>query len=317
MIKSIEATGKTETIAIENALKQLGMERDDVSVEVIARAKSGFLGIGSQPARIRVSYEVPDEPALAPVRETPKPVQEKKPEPVQPAAPVEEKKEQAPAAPRQKPARTEKKQPKASQPPRKPRTEEPKAEKAAPAQSPELPAAPVVAAAPVDPATLEEGSVEDKIYRFLTGLLAHMGNEAQISITAAENATYQVELIGQGIGSLIGRRGETLDAIQQLTNYSVNRGQNHRVRIHIDAENYRAKREESLQRLARKTAAKVVKNRRNITLEPMNAYERHVIHSALQEYRNVTTYSVGTEPNRRIVISYSRGERYNNYSNQE
>ncbi len=170
------------------------------------------------------------------------------------------------------------------------------------------------AAEPVIPQNLEEGSVEEKIYHFLTGLLAHMNSEAQVSIKQEESGTYQVELIGQGLGSLIGRRGETLDAIQQLTNYSVNRGQNHRVRIHLDAENYRAKREESLQRLARKTAGKVIKNRRNITLEPMNAYERHVIHTALQEHHNITTYSVGTEPNRRIVIAYSRGERYNHFA---
>lgn len=280
MTKSIEVTGKTESIAIENALKQLGLERDEVSVEVIARAKSGFLGIGSQPARVRVSYEAPDEaPAApaAPAAETPAPVEK-------PAPKAEQKKKPQPkAAPAEKPA--------------------PKAEHTAPA------------AEATDPAALEAGSVEERIYTFLSGLLSHMGNEGvQISITLEEGGAYQVTLLGQGLGSLIGRRGETLDAIQQLTNYSVNRGSSHRARIHLDAENYRAKREESLQRLARKTAAKVVKNRRNVTLEPMNAYERHVIHTALQDYRNVTTYSVGTEPNRRLVIAYSRGERYNNFA---
>ena len=114
--------------------------------------------------------------------------------------------------------------------------------------------------------------------------------------------------MGQNLGTLIGRRGETLDAIQQLTVYAVNRGLNKRVRIHLDAEHYRAKREESLERLANKVAAKVVKYRRNVTLEPMNAYERHVIHTALQEYPDIATYSVGTEPNRRTVVAYSRGE---------
>ena len=115
-------------------------------------------------------------------------------------------------------------------------------------------------------------------------------------------------LQGHGLGAIIGRRGETLDAIQQLTNYSVNRGQSKRVRIHVDAEGYRAKREESLQRLAVKVAGKVVKYRKNMTLEPMNAYERHVIHTALQETPDITTYSIGTEPNRRTVVAYSRGE---------
>ena len=345
MMKSIEVTGKTEAIAIDNAAKQLGLDRDDFSVEVIARAKSGFLGIGSQPARIRVTYEVPDEPA----EEKPKP-EEKKPEAKkqEAAKPQAEKKSSEPkqsqsqpaeaagsrmkkpaeksgsddAADRKVPAQAkkesgksadaasgqgQKKQKKGSSGQNagkkqsssaKVQQEKPKA--AEPEQAEVIPS---------NPEDFEAGSVEEKIYTFLTGLLEHMGSNAQVKIQKADNNTYQVELTGQqGLGSLIGRRGETLDAIQQLTNYSVNRGQNHRVRIHLDAENYRAKREESLQRLARKTAGKVVKNRRNITLEPMNAYERHVIHTALQDYRNVTTYSIGTEPNRRIVIAYTRGE---------
>ena len=120
---------------------------------------------------------------------------------------------------------------------------------------------------------------------------------------------YQVVLQGRGLGAIIGRRGETLDAIQQLTGYAVNHGQSKRVRIHVDAEGYRAKREESLVRLAQKVAGKVVKYRRNVTLEPMNAYERHVIHAALQDYPNVTTYSTGVEPNRRTVVAYAPGQK--------
>ena len=99
-----------------------------------------------------------------------------------------------------------------------------------------------------------------------------MGAEARPVIRVDENGTYQVELVGRELGGLIGRRGETLDAIQQLTGYAVNHGQSKRVRIHVDAEGYRAKREESLVRLAQKVAGKVVKYRRNVTLEPMNAY---------------------------------------------
>ena len=132
-----------------------------------------------------------------------------------------------------------------------------------------------------------------------------MNSPAQVNVALEEKGRYQVTLEGEKLGQLIGRRGETLDAIQQLTNYSVNRGQSKRVRIHIDAEGYRAKREESLQRLAVKVAGKVVKYRKNMTLEPMNAYERHVIHAALQDYPNVTTYSTGVEPNRRTVVAYA------------
>ena len=111
--------------------------------------------------------------------------------------------------------------------------------------------------------------------------------------------------LGAGVGALIGRRGETLDAIQQLTSYSVNRTGS-RVRVQLDAENYRAKREQSLERLANKVAGKVVKYRRSVTLEPMNAYERHVIHTALQKVPGVTTYSTGVDPNRRVIVAYDR-----------
>ena len=149
---------------------------------------------------------------------------------------------------------------------------------------------------------------EARIRAFLTGLLEQMGVEATITVGPRTENGIPVTLDGPKLGAVIGHRGETLDAIQQLTNYTVNRGRTHRVRIHIDAENYRAKREESLRRLASKVAAKVVKYRRNITLEPMNAYERHVIHETLQDYPDVITYSTGTEPNRRTVVAYSRGK---------
>ena len=126
-----------------------------------------------------------------------------------------------------------------------------------------------------------------------------------------------VTMLAAGIGNIHGKypanwQGlsfETLDAIQQLTNYAVNSGADKRIRVHVDAENYRAKREQSLQHLARKVAAKVTKYRRSVTLEPMNAYERHVIHAALQDEPGVTTYSIGSEPNRRVVVSYDREKR--------
>ena len=255
MLKWIESTGKTEEAAVEAALAKLGLDRDDVSVEVLERAKSGFLGIGSCPAKVKVTYEAPDEVEEAPVVSAP-PVEEVVPA----AAPVQ----------------------------------------------PESVAEPVPAAEPA--ADLSGDEAAERIHSFLTGLLAHMGAEATPRIELDERGNYQVELVGHNLGALIGRRGETLDAIQQLTVYAVNRGLNKRVRIHLDAEHYRAKREESLERLANKVAGKVVKYRRNVTLEPMNAYERHVIHTALQDYPDIPTYSVGTEPNRRTVVAYSRGE---------
>ena len=161
--------------------------------------------------------------------------------------------------------------------------------------------------APSPAAPVAEGEKAERIDAFLTGLLAQMGAEARPVIRMDENGTYQVELVGRELGGLIGRRGETLDAIQQLTSYSVNRTGS-RVRVQLDAENYRAKREQSLESLARKVAGKVTKYRRSVTLEPMNAYERHVIHETLQDYPDVITYSTGTEPNRRTVVAFSRGK---------
>uniref|UniRef100_UPI002D7FBFCA RNA-binding cell elongation regulator Jag/EloR n=1 Tax=Oscillibacter sp. TaxID=1945593 RepID=UPI002D7FBFCA len=167
--------------------------------------------------------------------------------------------------------------------------------------------------APSQPVSLGEEVDDEKaaaIKAFLGGLLEHMDSAAEVKVYLPENGRYKVILEGQGLGALIGRRGETLDAIQQITSYAVNRGGGPRVRIHLDAENYRAKREQSLQHLARKVAGKVVRYRRSVTLEPMNAYERHVIHTALQDFEGVTTYSTGTDPNRRVVVAFDRGERH-------
>lgn len=227
MKKYLEKSGKTEDEALAAALKELGLDRDDVSVEIVERAKSGFLGIGASPAVVRVEYDAPDE------------------EPV----------EEAPAV-----------------------STEPK---------------------------YTEG-VKADTERFLRGLLERMGVKAEIEITDRDNGGILVNLSGPGMGAVIGRRGETLDAIQHLTNYAVNRGSDKRCHISVDAESYRAKREESLVHLAEKMAAKVVKYKRSMALEPMNSYERHVIHTALQNFEGVSTSSTGTEPNRRVVVSYER-----------
>ena len=146
------------------------------------------------------------------------------------------------------------------------------------------------------------------ISNFLAGLLEQMGSSAAVKVYQPEKGRYKVYLEGENLGALIGRRGETLDAIQQLTSYAVNRTGG-RVRVQLDAEGYREKREQSLQHLARKVAGKVVKYRRSVTLEPMNAYERHVIHTALQEVPGVTTYSTGVDPNRRVIVAYDRDKK--------
>ena len=153
----------------------------------------------------------------------------------------------------------------------------------------------------------EADTQRDRVERYLRGLLDCMGIEADIEITERENGGLVANLSGSAMGAVIGRRGETLDAIQHLVNYSVNRG-SEKMHISVDAENYRSKREESLVRLAEKMAAKAVKYKRSMALEPMNSYERHVIHTALQNYEGVSTASTGVEPNRRVVVTYEKPE---------
>lgn len=256
MLISKEFRGKTTEDAIASALAELGLERDDISVEIVERGKSGFLGIGAVDAVVRVSFEGEDEPA-------PEAEPEKKPE--APKAPKAEKK---PAAP--------------------------KAEPAAPAEKPRKRAA---------------GDQAEETEKFLSGLLERMGVEARIEIAPRSGGGLNVNLAGAGIGAVIGRRGETLDAIQHLVNYAVNRGSDKRSHINVDAENYRAKREDSLVHLAEKMAAKAIKYQRSMALEPMNSYERHIIHAALQDHEGVTTSSIGAEPNRRVVVSCVRPEK--------
>ena len=310
MEKTIITSGKTIDLAIEAALNQLGLDRDSVSVQVIQQAKAGFLGFGAQPAKVQVTYEAPDP---APVPEKPKSalgsasrskpkasgVPVKKPDPKPEVKPETVKTETPVAAPKQekkaekKVEKTEKKQEKAEKKVEKKQEKtEKKTEKKVEAPKEYTPA--------------EAGSVEEKIETFIAGLLKHMGSNAVPHAWKADANTYKVDLVGDDLGYLIGRRGDTLDAIQHLANYTVNRDVEGHIRINVDAECYREKREDSLRRYARKKAQQVLKARRRTTLEPMNAYERHVIHATLQEMDNITTYSTGTEPNRRVVIEYGR-----------
>ena len=265
MINTLEKSARTVDAAIEDALKELGMNRDDVSVEILDMGKTGFLGFGVSPARVRVSYETPDPAPEKPANPAPAPKAEKKPAP--------EKAEKKPA---------------------------PKAEKPAPKAEPEVKAAPAVT---------DENAEYAAIRSFLSGLLDRMGVNAEMEISPRDNGGINVNLTGPAMGAIIGRRGETLDAIQHLTNYVVNKDSEKHLHISVDAEAYRSKREDSLTRLAEKMAEKAIKYKRSMALEPMNSYERHVIHTALQNYEGVTTSSTGVEPNRRVVVSYVRPDK--------
>ena len=306
MEKTLVTSGKTIDLAIEAALAQLGLDRDSVSVQVLQQAKTGFLGFGAQPAKVQVTYEAPDEVpeapkvALSSASRKPKAADPApklaEPAPVkpEPAKPVEAPKAEVKAEEKKPEVRPERPQqpraPRAPQPPKEPReSREPKAP-----------------AVPKEYAPAEPGSVEEKIEVFLKGLLEHMDSKAVPHCWKESGNAYQVDLVGDDLGYLIGRRGDTLDAIQHLCNYAVNREVEGHIRVSVDAESYRQKREESLRRYARKKAQQVLKARRRTTLEPMNAYERHVIHAALQDMENITTHSTGVEPNRCVVIEYVR-----------
>ena len=293
MEKTIITTGKTIELAIEAALTQLGLERDDVSVQVLSQAKAGFLGFGAAPAKIQVTYEAPEAPKVALSSASRSKPKAKKPQaPKEEAPKVEPKKE----APKSEPKAEQKKDaPKAEPKKAEPKAKAPKAEKQPKAPKEEKTYAPA-----------EAGSTEEAIEQFLKGLLEHMGSNAVPHAWKVDKNTYKVDLVGDDLGYLIGRRGDTLDAIQHLCNYSIKRESEGHIRINVDAEEYREKREDSLRRYARKKAQQVLKNRRRTTLEPMNAYERHVIHATLQEMENITTHSTGVEPNRRVVIEYVR-----------
>lgn len=309
MEKTLVTSGKTIDLAIEAALAQLSLDRDSVSVQVLQQAKTGFLGFGAQPAKVQVTYEAPDEvpeaPKVAlssasrkPKAAAPAPkLAEPAPAKIEPAKPVEAPKAEVKAEEKKPEVRPERPQqpraPRAPQPPKEPR-------------EPREPREPKAPAVPKEYAPAEPGSVEEKIEVFLKGLLEHMDSKAVPHCWKESGNAYQVDLVGDDLGYLIGRRGDTLDAIQHLCNYAVNREVEGHIRVSVDAESYRQKREESLRRYARKKAQQVLKARRRTTLEPMNAYERHVIHAALQDMENITTHSTGVEPNRCVVIEYVR-----------
>lgn len=327
MQKSIEATGVNRDAAIEKALMQLGLERDDVSVEVLDNGKKGFLGIGASPARVRVTYEVSDAPAPKPEApkpapaapkavEPPRPERKPRPEPkpeakaeperpahlshidpadprlttphlVKAAPPKEDKPQREPRPERERPRRGGYDRERPRREPRPPRVSQPREEK------------PVI---PVSPEAMEKVTAE--AIRFISGLLEQMGIKAEVQVREQLIADQlRLEIVGEDMGPVIGRRGDTLDAIQYLTSLVMSRVTEEHVRLSIDTENYRVKRAESLERLARKMAGKAVQYRKPMVLEPMNPYERRIIHSTLQDYAGVTTYSTGSEPGRRVVIA--------------
>ena len=321
-MSAYESTGKTVEEAVSEGLKKLGLSIGEVQVDILEEGSKGLFGLfGSKTARVRLtvkeeersetvfadslsSYdaerrapkkaEKPAEPAKAvpqAPREVPQaPKAERAPKPDKPQKPARLKMdsvEQAPKAERgSKPERIEK-------PARAPKAEKPLLSR--------MPSEPAVPAEQRDPQ-----SDEGKVQAFLQELTRLMGLEISVHVHTDEEGNIRVSMQGDTLGILIGRRGETLDALQYLTSLHINRGRQEYTRVTLDSEGYRAKREDALVRLANRMANRAQRTGRKVSLEPMNPYERRILHSALQGHEGISTHSEGEEPNRHVVITVSR-----------
>ena len=283
MIRTQEATGKTVDEARTNACALLGVEKDDINVsyEVLAMPqKTGFLGLKLTPAKVRVSVELPDEPVAAPAApvEEPAPVVEEKAAPV--AEPVvEETAPEAPAA-----------------------VEEPAAptEEAAPAEEQ---AAPAAEGEEVEvPINIEENAKVKAAVDYLKDVIEKMGvQDVKFSAVQKGEATI-IRLDGEKMGALIGRRGETMESLSYLASLVANRLEGDYIKLGLDVAGYRDKRESDLTALAQRIGAKVRRTGRSFAMEPMNPYERRIIHSAIGKMEGVRSESKGEGRDRRVVI---------------
>ncbi|MBQ8537580.1 MAG: protein jag [Clostridia bacterium] len=300
-MRSYEASAKNVEEAISAGLEQLGVSIGDVTIEILQEGSKGLFGLfGSRMAKVRLTVKEEEEDPLASLTASkpakPARAEKREPKPEKKEAPKAEKKE-APKAEKKEAAKPEKKEQKkeATKSERKPA---PKAEKK---EAPKAPAAPVEMAPQADPET-----AAGKAQQFLQTLTQMMGVNVSVAVSTDENGNVLVNMTGDTLGILIGRRGETLDALQYLTSLRVNKGQEGYTRVTLDTENYRAKREEALTRLANRMANRAVKTGRKVSLEPMNPYERRILHSALQANDAVDTHSEGEEPNRHVVITLKK-----------
>ena len=313
-MKKLETSARTVEEAIEQGLQELGVSIGDVDVQVLEEGSKGLFGLfGSRLAKVSLTVreeeedlldglmdepeaptakkaerkpektEKPAEPAAAQEKK-PEKKEERRPEPVRRVAP---KKAETPAAPKAE-APVEK-----AEEEKREETEEPREIKTL--EKPEITIIPEDQIDPESPAGIAKA--------FLAEMTRLMGVEVAIEMGTDPEGNVFASMTGDTLGILIGRRGETLDALQYLTSLKVNRGREGYTRVTLDTENYRARREDTLIRLANRMANRAVRTGRRVSLEPMNPYERRIIHFALQSNENVSTHSEGDEPNRHVVIT--------------
>jgi len=279
-MRSVESSAKTMEEAVTQGLEKLGVSFADVKIDILDEGSKGFLGIlGGKPVVVRLTVREDAEGG----------------EDVLSSVGLEE----AVKEPEQKPARKRAPKAKAEKPAKPAKSEKAPAERKQAAPKAEKPASAPEAAQPPADAEAPEG----RAFTFLTDVTRLMGVEVTINARRDEEGNVRVDMFGDTLGILIGRRGETLDALQYLTSLYVNKGSEDYIRVTLDTENYRAKREEALRRLANRMANRAVKTGRKVVMEPMNPYERRILHSALQQNDAVTTHSEGEEPNRHVVIT--------------
>ena len=289
MLKEVIATGKDITEAKENARAALGAgPLDDVNFEIIHLGSRGIFGIfKTKPAQVKATMEIPE--------------------------PHERKRNERPRRENNAPEATEGGENTGANRNSKPRNKKHKKtnseNKRENKPQNEAPAAPKTQAIPENELRMERREVaegEDMSYEFVKTLLADIELDAEAELYACEDGTRRITIVGNDASVLIGHHGDTLDALQYLANLASARknihGERDKSRVTIDIEGYRAKREETLRALARRMAAKALRNKRSVMLEPMSAYERRIIHSEIQNIEGVSTNSIGSDNNRKIVI---------------
>ena len=315
-MKVYEYSARTIQEAIDQGLEELGVAISDVTVDVLEEGSKGLFGLfGSRPAKVRITMkdeEDTDDVARAILADAMEPKEPK----------ARKEKAEKPASKAEK-AEKEEKAEKAAPKPRKPKAPKEEAVKAEDAKedAPKAkaepkkeskPRAPKAPKAPKEPKEVKEivpaeqadrATAAGRAQEFLQEVTKLMGVNVSVAVKNNEEGNVRVNMEGDTLAILIGRRGETLDALQYLTSLQVNKGQDDYTRVTLDTEGYRAKREEALVRLANRMANRAQKTGRKVSLEPMNPYERRILHSALQDHPAVTTHSEGEEPNRHVVIT--------------
>ncbi|SNU09718.1 spoIIIJ-associated protein [Lachnospiraceae bacterium] len=285
-----EFTGKTVDDAIIEAATTLGIASSELDIEIVNKGSSGFLGLGSKPAVIKAKAkkEVSDdiEDILSNVKKGNKSSKKAEPKKAAPVKAPVEKEEIKEKAPEKKEVKEEYKAPEKKEPKKEVKKEE-----------------------FTEPAEIDD-SIIDETKQYLEKLFAAMEMEASIDITLDKmTRTMNIDVEGPEMGIIIGKRGQTLDSLQYLISLYVNKKSDTYIRVKLDTENYRERRRETLENLAKNIAFKVKKSRRSFSLEPMNPYERRIIHSTLQNDKYVTTKSEGEEPYRKVVIYPKRYNR--------